>query len=301
MTLPPSSVFSSEVSLKSIEKSLSTAMGGGEVVSNSAHLFDVSYYTVLTTGISSSILLVLVFAGLYTLLVNLRGSKKILTIIPLVLITFVLFIPGVVDIFPIFEDAFQIYRFRYLLTIFFSIIMGVGCVVFYNLFSKSTKSWKLGVVLVIALCLGLVITSPILGYSRDNEVFYQYDFLDQYEEYFDDGDMAAFSFADDYVINTVYSDREHYSYISRLNLIPGGSSHHMIEMFTEYGYHNQNLKTILYPYAKANRDDIRFWNGMSTTEGVSTEVGTNPPEIFEENIYNYNKVYVDNSDIYYIL
>jgi len=244
-------------------------------------------------------MIILIFAGLYTLITKLEHPKKISVILPLVLITFAFFIPGVMDILPIMTGAFQIYRFRYLMTFFFAIMMGVGCIVLLNGFSRKNGSRKVGAILTFALCLGLVITCPILGYSKDNEVFYQYDFLPQHEEYFDEGDLSAFSFAGNYVADTVYSDREHGSYISRTKIVPGGGSLKLLEMFTKSGYSNVNIETILYPSEKAERADIRFWSGKSTTENTYTYIGEYSPKIFEENIFTYNKVYQDNSDIYY--
>lgn len=267
----------------------------------SSGLFDVSYYGLFTTGLASAIMIILIFAGLYTLIMKLEHPKKISVILPLVLVTFAFFIPGVMDIFPIMTGAFQIYRFRYLLTVFFAIIMGVGCIALLNGFSRENGSRKVGTVLTVVLCLGMVITCPILGYSKDNEVFYQYDFLPQNEEYFDEGDLAAFSFAERFITDTVYSDREHASYIERTKTVPGSGSKKALELFTEEGYSNSKMKTILYPQTKAERDDIRFWSGKSTTENTYAYVGDCPPEIFEENIFRYNKIYLDNSDTYYVL
>ena len=266
----------------------------------SSGLFD-GFYWAFTTGLASAIMIILIFAGLYTLIMKLEHPKKISVILPLVLVTFAFFIPGVMDIFPIMTGAFQIYRFRYVMTFFFAIMMGVGCIVLLNGFSRKKESRKVGTILTVVLCVGLVITCPILGYSKDNEVFYQYDFLPQYDEYFDEGDLAAFSFAESYVTDTVYSDREHRSYLHRQDLVEGGSSHHMIEMFTETGYFNDKLTNILYPHAKAQRSDVRYYAGISTTEGYSSYVGDYPPEIFSENIFRYNKIYLDNSDTYYVL
>ena len=186
----------------------------------SSGLFD-GFYWAFTTGLASAIMIILIFAGLYTLIMKLEHPKKISVILPLVLVTFAFFIPGVMDIFPIMTGAFQIYRFRYVMTFFFAIMMGVGCIVLLNGFSRKKESRKVGTILTVVLCVGLVITCPILGYSKDNEVFYQYDFLPQYDEYFDEGDLAAFSFAESYVTDTVYSDREHRSYLHRQDLVEG--------------------------------------------------------------------------------
>lgn len=265
----------------------------------SSGLFDVSYYGLFTTGLASAIMIILIFAGLYTLIMKLEHPKKISVILPLALVTFAFFIPGVMDIFPIMTGAFQIYRFRYVMTFFFAIIMGVGCIVLLNSISRKDGTWKVGKFLTVALCMGLVITCPILGYSKDNEVFYQYDFLPQSEEYFDEGDLMAFSFAEKYVTDMVYSDREHTGYIWRTD-IPGGS-YKMLEMFTVENKLDEKIRVILYPYAKAERADIRFWSGTSSTEPTFEYIGSYPSEIFDENIFRYNKVYLNNSDIYYIL
>ena len=266
----------------------------------SSGLFD-GFYWAFTTGLASAIMIILIFAGLYTLIMKLEHPKKISVILPLVLVTFAFFVPGVMDIFPIMTGAFQIYRFRYVMTFFFAIMMGVGCIILLNGFSRKNGSRKVGTVLTVVLCLGMVITCPILGYSKDNEVFYQYDFLPQAEELFDEGDLAAFSFAEGFITDTVYSDREHASYIERTKTVPGSGSKKALELFTEEGYSNSKMKTILYPQAKAERYDIRFWSGKSTTENTYASVGEYPPEIFEENIFRYNKIYLDYSDTYYVL
>lgn len=266
----------------------------------SSSLFDVSYYGLFTTGLASATMIILIFAGLYTLIMKLEHPKKISVILPLVLVTFAFFIPGVMDIFPIMTGAFQIYRFRYVMTFFFAIMMGVGCLVLLNGLSRKNDSRKVGVFLTVALCLGVVITCPILGYSKDNEIFYQYDFLPQSETYFGGGDLVAFSFADKYVNDKVYSDREHSSYITRNELIYDGASSEIFGLFTEKEYVSSNIEMLLYPHAKAERADLLVWTGsFLTTEYELEYIGDYSAKIFEENIFRYNKIYLNDEDTYY--
>ena len=260
----------------------------GEVINaGSSGLFDGFYWWAFTTGLPSAIMIILIFAGLYTLITKLEHPKKISVILPLVLVTFAFFIPGVMDISPIMTEAFQIYRFRYVMTFFFAIMAGVGCIVLLNGFSRKNGSPKVGVILTVLLCLGLIISGSVIGFSKENE------------NYFDKGDMATFSFTEKYITEVVHTDFHHASYISRLMLTPNKANHSVSELFTEKEYVNSEMQIILYPHTKLKHSTLVFSIGKITTEILFTEINNCNINIFEKNIFKYNKIYQDKSNTYY--
>ena len=279
------------------------SMEGGEVINQivaqtSTNLFDVSYCYSTMLLLSSSIMIVLIFIGIYTLIVKLDHPKKISIILPLALITFIFFIPGVMDVFPIFSGAFQIYRFRFVPTIFFSIVMGSGLAILLNLHTKKRKL-KIGRIVVVILCIGLIITSPFLGYSRDNEIFHQSDILVPYDEYFDESDMIMFKFVETYSDEVVYSERDYALYIIKSKITSRGGNYNLLKMFSTNNYTNERIKTILHPLPTEDRDEMRYSEGdFISTEPLFKSIKEYNPKIFMKNIHKYNKIYSENVVIY---
>lgn len=91
--------------------------------------------------LASPVLIIFIFAGIYALIEYKRNMNGILTILPLVLVTFVFFVPGIIDLFPTFSEAFQLYRLRIILACFFSIIMGIGCITLLNCANNKLKKY----------------------------------------------------------------------------------------------------------------------------------------------------------------
>ena len=249
--------------------------------------------------LSSGIMIILIFAGLYALLRNITIRKKICVILPLVLVTFVMFVPGVVDVFQVISQSFQIYRLRFVQSLFFVIIMAVGCVVLLNL-STERKKKVVTSISVLTLCIILIISSAFIANSNTNEAFE--GILGSYNEpYLKDGDLATF----EHLVNTIpphesssklYSDYEHARYIS----IYGdenpfiSASYHTYQLFVNPSLNANSMNYILLPYEKYHSIGISVNNGYTEyQEGEGHIVSSHEPitEPFENNIFRHNTVY----------
>ena len=222
-------------------------------------------FTHTLTVLASSVIIVFVFAGLYALLRNITVRKKICVILPLVLVTFVVFVPGIVDLFPTISDSFQVYRFRFVLSLFFAVIMGIGYLVLLNL-STEKKKRAVSCAVVIGLCLLLITSSAFVTNSKNNEVFC--GTLNTYHEpYLEAGDITMFDLLTDVVpyhdsSSKLYSDYEHARYPS----VYGSenpfvsTSYHTYQLFTKQGSAG-GMTYVLFPYDKYERYGLSIANG----------------------------------------
>ena len=252
--------------------------------------------------LSSGVIIILVFAGLYTLFRNITIRKKICLILPLVLVAFVIFVPGILDVFPVICQSFQIHRFRFVLSLFFAIIMAVGCIVMLNISTNKRKKC-LSYISVIILCTILITSSGFIEHSKNNEVFQ--GVIGEYNEpYLEKGDILTF----DYLIHSVpshdsksilYSDYDH----ARYPTIYGdenpfaSTSYQMYQLFINPSFNSNSMKYILLPHKKYHTIGISVNNGY--TEYTEREIHiVNPRDTvtkpFYKNIYKHNQIYENN-------
>ena len=258
--------------------------------------------------LSSAVLIILIFAGLYALLRNITVRKKICVILPLVLVTFVIFVPGVVDVFPTICQSFQIYRFRFVLSLFFAVVMGIGCLVLLNL-SPEIKKRAVSCAVVVGVCLILITSSAFVTNSKNNEIFC--GTLNTYHEpYIESGDMVMFDLLTDVVpycdgSSKLYSDYEHARYPS----IYGSenpflsASYHTYQLFTKPDSAG-GMTYVLFPYDKYERYGVSVANGYNEYQETDRNILHSTKEttkIFEENMRKYNIIYENNFDRLYLI
>lgn len=258
------------------------------------------------TVLSASVMIIFIFAGLYALLRNIIVRKKICVILPVVLVTFVVFVPGIVDLFPTISDSFQVYRLRFVLSLFFAVIMGIGCLVLLN--PSKEKKRAVSCAVVIGLCLLLITSSAFVTNSKNNEVFC--GTLNTYHEpYLESGDMTMFDLLTDVVpyhdsSSKLYSDYEHARYPS----VYGSenpfvsTSYHTYQLFTKQGSAG-GMTYVLFPYDKYERYGLSIANGYNEYLEAdrntfhSTDEAT---KIFEENMIGHNMIYNNHVNVLYI-
>ena len=256
-------------------------------------------FTHTLTVLASSVIIVFVFAGLYALFRNITVRKKICVILPLVLVTFVVFVPGIVDLFPTISDSFQIYRFRFVLSLFFAVMMGIGCLILLNLSAERRKR-AISCAAVVGLCLVLITSSAFMTNSDTNEVFC--GVLNTYHEpYMESGDIVMFDLLTDVIpyrdgTSVLYSDYEHARYIAIYgNENPFRStSYHTYQLFVNPSINANSMNYILLPYEKYHSIGISVNNGYTKyQEGEGHIVSSYEPitKPLESNIYNHNIVY----------
>ena len=259
------------------------------------------------TVLASSVIIVFVFAGLYALLRNITVRKKICVILPLILVTFVVFVPGIVDLFPTISDSFQVYRFRFVLSLFFAVVMGIGCLVLLNL-SAERKKRVVSCSVVLGLCLILITSSAFVTNSKDNEVFC--GILNTYHEpYLEAGDMTMFDLLADIVpyrdgSSKLYSDYEHARYPSVYgNENPFVStSYHTYQLFVKPGSAG-GMTYVLFPYDKYERYGVSVANGYNEYQEADRNTFHSTEEskkIFEDSMKEHNLIYENEFDRLYL-
>ena len=265
-------------------------------------------FTHTLTVLASSVLIVFIFAGLYALLRNITVKKKICVILPLVLVTFVVFVPGIVDLFPTISDSFQIYRFRFVLSLFFAVVMGIGCLVLLNL-SMDRRKRVVSCAVVVGLCLILITSSAVVTNSKNNEIFC--GVLNTYHEpYMETGDVAMFDLLAEVIpyrdgTSKLYSDYEHARYPSTYgNKNPFiSTSYHIYQLFTEIGSAG-DMTYVLFPYDKYERYGVSVANGY--TEYLEADRNTfhsteESTKILEGNLKEHRAIYENEFDRLYLI
>ena len=218
----------------------------GQIESNAITSFNLNLVSsefeisTILAGLSSSIMVLFIFVALYFITTKPGTFSKILIFLPFLYILFVLFVPGVAEVFPSLTQAMQLQRFRLVWAALFALAMGLGCIILFNMLTSITKNKLIVLSVIIILCMAFVISSPILGYSKDNEIFYNNDVLSAREFYISETDVAAY----DILISTldsgtkVYTSHEWLGYTGTINLqkylgVPYvETSHNMADVFT---------------------------------------------------------------------
>lgn len=248
-------------------------------------------YTIVI--LASSVMIVFIFAGLYTLFKNITVKKKISVTLPLVLVTFVVFVPGILDMFPIFTDSFQVYRFRFLLPLFFAVIMAIGCLVLLNI-PTGRRRKVVAQTTVIIFCLFMIISSAFMSDSRI-----------QADPYLTDGNMATFNYFQDTIstgcTNRLYSDYEHVRYVDNyLNTDSpfSAASYHIYQIFMNPSENMKGISYLLIPYEKYTRCGITVFNGYNQYAEADDYLVTYEDTFatYSANTYHYNIVYENNQD-----
>ena len=252
--------------------------------------------------LSSAVMIILIFAGLYALFKNITARKKICLILPLALVSFVIFIPGILDVFPVICQSFQIYRFRFVLSLFFAIIMALGCLVLLNI-STNRKKKIVAYISVITICLILVTSSGFIEHSKSNDVFH--GILGEYNEpYLEKGDTFSFY----YLIHSVpyhdsksilYSDYDHARYPTTYGDENPfvSTSYHIYQLFTNPSFNSNSMKYILLPYKKYQTIGLSVNNGYNEYmegEGHIVNHYDKMTKPFYKNIYRHNQIYENN-------
>lgn len=270
-------------------------------------VFEFDWYS-LIVSLSSGVMAVLIFAGLYFLLTKLQRPKKICILFPLLLVLFVFFVPGVADVVPTITQAFQLYRIRILLTIFFALAMAIGCYVLIHL-SKERKKYIVCLSIVIVLCGLFVFSSAIVHYSDTSDVHYALGLVTA-DNHYTEADEAVFAMTDKYVReeNIIYTNREYGYYYG--HSLEGGErfglpkklthSKSISEIFTEPIIDKSKYIYVLIPWE-------RYLNiGLTTYIGRTNYMGNKynkirytqeTDSIFTANTYEYQYIYENGEDI----
>jgi len=271
-------------------------------------LFSINFSHTLTV-LASSVIIVFVFAGLYALLTNITVRKKICVILPLVLLTFVVFVPGIVDLFPTISDSFQIYRFRIVLSMFFAIMMAIGFSVMLNI-SKTKAKKNLMLLLTIGLCIILIISSPIVSGTESNDVFC--GISNTYtERYYVESDVILLQKLTEIIpfkkeTSNLYTTGNYEAYFTKgiTNNPFRVASIDTRQLFINHEMvADDNMNYILFRHEKYNQHGLTMGAGIGQyieRELVFISQKTYDKKIFDKNINKYNSIYESNTNrVYY--
>lgn len=278
-------------------------------VISQAEVFTIDIYTQLYYA-SSAALVLFIIVGLYLIGRDVSRTKKILILLPFILLLFIFFVPRVIDIFPSITEALQLYRFRVVFSSLFSIAMGLGVTALINLALKS-KQKMLNLSLIFIVCLLFVFSSAIVVHSADNEVHQQLDFLKPSEKYLPVMESAMIYSLQDFIENggTLYADHRDIRYFLRTADVGAYSLHYykygktLYTAFSDMEADVSSYKYILFPLERYERVGVKLYESRNKFTGsnfVDPSEDSGALMVFYENVYLHALVY-DNSGnkIYY--
>ena len=237
--------------------------------------------------------------GLYLLVTNTPHNSQLITIIPFSIVAF-LFVPTMIEAIP-GMSGLSIYRWRMVLIILFALLMALGITYLISTLAKRSSNYKkMGTWIATGICTVIVITSPLLLNTMDQEIQYSDAFTPKEYFYFD-SDIALFNYMSKNIASDskIYSDREHTKWAYH-----GGSSsiyfsyyqfrYSMMEMFTE-PESTLNTDYLIYPKERFYRVGLWISTGPKTRELVeATDANVN---VLNQNIYSYSSVYNNGESI----
>ena len=258
----------------------------------------------LIVFLSASVMVIFVMIGLYMLITRVRRSDDLITLLPFTLLLFIAITPWVLDSIPFIYNSLQIYRFRLLFIPIFAVIMGFGCLSFLNIMQAcKVKKW-MGAAVVILLCLMLVVATPVMGMSRDNEAFSSVEWVTSSGVfYFNDADDSLFNYISTSIPygDSFSSDGFYAAYFPRYanyqyyNLPYYQGTLHMVGLFLVDGG-AVTSHYIVFPQAKYldEKRELRVGRREGAyVEAEFTYVSTSPEidTLFSKNTYLMNLLY----------
>ena len=263
------------------------------------------YIPQMIANSSSAVIICFGLMGIYYLLTHTSTIKRYFVLLPLLLIMFVFFVPGVADVFPLLANSLQIYRLRYILIPFFVIAMAVGVAILLNK-SESGKRMQRWVAkfTVVVLCLMLITSSIGAKSLSDNDVFESGDVVIPYHWYFTNSDMAMFQKITETFPNSavVTSDRETLAFLRRSLSLNNGYqlNNNLLSMFNEQNS-LERVDFIIFPAEKLDTAGIRLFESTLNNEAISVLISDDDTRLgcFNSNVHSRLKIYDNQNDVIY--
>lgn len=249
--------------------------------------------------VSSSVMIILILIGLWAMSKYFTRNQLFILFIPFILICLIIIIPNVLDVLPYVRQALNIYRFRLAYIPFFSIVMAIGLVF---LLSKINKD-KIGIVktsMSIILIIALIVSTPIVGYSNDPDVFNDITPLKMSETYLSYSALYSVNFINKFIPENSILEKDRYSYVN-IDLINDYNaknqinykSKSIINLFMSDNYENLEHTYIVLSAYKYNHGALITSNGFEYVEGVLTTISRT-----EENEHNFKRNVNDCNCVY---
>lgn len=263
-----------------------------EIVSETVQL---STYLNLSAGI---FMLVTILFGIFYLIQPQNIHKKAIIFLPLTLILFPIFIPGVADASALLSSMEQITRLQIVLAPVFAVVMGIGSIILFNLINTMTKSRKTAVIFLIIFLLLFVISSAVIYNSKDSTPFENTELSEK--KYFNEDEIAMYTNINTYVLPT----SEIYSEYSVSRYFPTSASYQYMDMayytfplgmhtlFTSEPEYRVDTYVIFREQEYFNRGlTIKIGKGAYAAKAERVYFDDESNTYFQKNTFNFESVY----------
>lgn len=161
-----------------------------------------AYFNIL----SALFMLIIILFGIYYLIQPQNIHKKAIVLLPLTLVLFPIFLPGIADASALLSSMEQMTRFQIVLAPIFAVVMGIGCVVMLSLIKSMTRSRKIAVTFLVIFLLLFVISSVVMYNSKDSTPFQNTELSEK--NYFNEDEISIYTNINEYVpaTSTIYSE-----------------------------------------------------------------------------------------------
>ena len=151
-------------------------------------------------------MLVTILFGIFYLIQPQNIHKKAIIFLPLTLLLFPIFLPGVAETSALLSSMEQIGRIQIVLAPVFAVVMGIGSVILLNLINTMTKSRKTAAIFLIIFLLLFVISSVIIYNSKDSTPFHNTELSEK--NYFNEDEIAMYMNINTYIppASEIYSE-----------------------------------------------------------------------------------------------
>lgn len=258
--------------------------------------------TLLSTVINVlpvSIMMVFCLVGIYYTVTKAQFAKKIGILVPALLVLFIPFLPGLLDMFPVITSSLQIYRYRILIAPLFAIVMGIGYFVLMNNLSLNHSKIinRIIIIFPILFIVGSIALYGFPGFSIGNgdEIINEKYLMES------DKQILYFSTCSVQDINNLHSDREYMTYLVRIGSAPQPTYYDdsMFKLLTGRGQMIRGY--FIVPIFKLLHHDINVYSniefGERSFESVSITESYN--YIYDFIMRNHNILYSNNRNVLY--
>ena len=245
-----------------------------------------------------SIMMIFCLVGIYYAVTKAQYVKKIGVLVPLLLVLFIPFLPGLLDMFEVISSSLQIYRYRILIAPLFAIVMGVGCTILMN----CSKSNSLRLFTIIFSVLFIVVVASISGFGS-NEVFQE----DSQPSYFTKKDTVVLTKLPQITsdVNQIHGDREIAIYYYRM--INGGSRNMLMDtelplLLVDNISTEKHMELLLFPSYEFQFSGLKIYTGTDYNE---LSFGVVKPTdyvkwVVGKNLFLYMRIYSNSwNDVYH--
>lgn len=186
---------------------------------------NLTLYTVIY-NMASAVIVSLILFGIFYLTLSRNKAVRGIVLMPIGLLLFAPFLPGVTDVIPMLSSMHQMDRFQIVVAPIFAVIMGLGALIFLKIVSSNKRQiQRCSCIMVIVLLLVFGVGSVVFQSSNDSTAFSGTVFQGD-PNWFNYDDYQLFNWVNDYVPveSVIYAEFVPSRFFGR------SSSHRLIEL-----------------------------------------------------------------------